>query len=715
MQCRGCGREGRDDARFCDGCGAPLARSCPSCARELRSDARFCDGCGADLGAGGAPAPSAPERSPRDYTPAHLAEKILRSKSALEGERKQVSVLFADVKSSLELAGQVDPEQWHAILDGLFQILADGVHRFEGTINQYTGDGIMALFGAPISHEDHAQRACYAALHLRDRLQEHTREVKRAHGLGLSVRMGIHSGEVVVGKIGDDLRMDYTAQGHTVGLAQRMEDLAEPNTCFVSSATARLVAGYFELEDLGEFRVKGVAEPVETFELRGIGAHRTRFDASRARGLTRFVGRAGDMHALDAALEQVGGGGAGQVVGVVADAGTGKSRLCFEFVERCRAQGVPVIEGQAVAHGRNLPYLPILQVFRAYYGIEDRDDDRAVREKIAGRLLLLDEGFRDVLPVVFEFFGVPDPQRPAPPMDPDAKRRQLFAVLRRIVQRDNPSVRAFVTLIEDLHWMDPGSEAFLTEWVDAIGPVPRLLVVNFRPEYHADWMQKSYYRQLPLAPLGPDAIRELVGDLLGHDPSTARLADAIHARTGGNPFFTEEVVQSLIESGHLEGERGAYRLVTSVEELEVPATVQPLLASRIDRLAEREKRVLQIAAVIGVEFSEPVLARVAHLPERELGAALDALKQAEFVYEEAIYPVAEYAFKHPLTQEVALTSQLRERRARLHADVARGRGGAPRPQARRAGGSARTPLGGGGGADHGGGLARPRRAAPLAQ
>jgi len=603
-------------------------------------------------------------------------------------------VLFADVKGSMELAEQLDPEQWHTILDRFFQILTEGVHRFEGTVNQYTGDGIMALFGAPIAHEDHAQRACYAALQLLEDLRNYARDMKRTHGLDFAVRIGVHSGAVVVGKIGDDLRMDYTAQGQTVGLAQRMEGLAEANTCFLTGTTAALVAGYFALDDLGPFRVKGVTEPIPVFVLRGLGAVRTRFDASRARGLTHFVGRDEDMRMLEAALEQA-QAGHGQVVGVVAQAGTGKSRLCFEFTERCRARDMIIIEGQAVAHGKSIPFLPMLQVFRAYYGISERDDDRTVREKIAGRLLLLDDSFRDVLPVMFDFFGVPDPERPVARMDPDARQRQLFAVLRELVQRDEPSGRQYITLIEDLHWMDPASEAFLAEWVDAIGSASRLLVVNFRPEYHAAWMQKSYYRQLPLAPLGPEAIRKLLEDLLGNDPSTRGLAEVIHTRTGGNPFFTEEVVQTLIESGNLQGARGSYRLITPVERLAVPASVHAVLAARIDRLPDREKQVLQAAAVIGKEFAEPVLrsvwsdvgvglrpTRAAHEQEGRAGfkpaptetdlrEALATLKTNEFIYEQALYPVAEYAFKHPLTQEVALGSQLQERRRRTHATVAR--------------------------------------------
>jgi class 3 adenylate cyclase len=668
------------NSKFCLECGASFAPPCPKCGIELPPAAKFCNECGHALRPA-SPQPlasSLANPSPRAYTPKHLADKILTSRAALEGERKQVTVLFADVKGSMELAEQVDPEEWHRILDRFFQILADGVHRFEGTVNQYTGDGIMALFGAPIAHEDHAQRACWAALHLRDALRRYANELRFERGLNLSVRMGLNSGEVVVGRIGDDLRMDYTAQGHTVGLAARMEQLAEAGKVFVTEHTAKLVSGFFTLHDLGRVTVKRASEPVYVYELVGAGALRTRFEVSRARGLSRFVGREDAMQTLQGALARA-CAGAGQVVGVVADAGVGKSRLCFEFLERCRAQGMPVLEGHCVAHGANIPFLPVLQIFRAYFEISEPDSDRTAREKIAGRLLLIDESFREVLPLLFEFLGVADPDRPAPPMDPDARQRQLFGVLRRLTH-SGPDATTIV-LLEDLHWIDGGSAAFLEQWVEATaGARGVLLLLNFRPEYHAAWMQKSYYQQLPLAPLGPEAIRDLLDDLLGHDASLAGLAQAIHARTAGNPFFTEEIVQSLIGSGHLHGMRGAYRVTTPVEQLPLPATVQAVLAARIDRLGEREKQVLQTAAVIGKEFSEPVLRAVLFPPQRdsppssseeELAAILHALISAEFVYEQALYPVAEYSFKHPLTQEVALHSQLGDRRRRTHAVVAR--------------------------------------------
>src|SRR3989454_967990 len=548
---------------------------CPSCGHANRAAAKFCEECGTRLGP--AAASAEPPRAPRDYTPGHLAEKILGSRAALEGERKQVTVLFADVKGSMDLAEQLDPEEWHRLLDRFFQLLAEGVHRFEGTVNQYTGDGIMALFGAPIAHEDHARRACYAALHLAEALRRYGEELKRTRGLGFSVRMGVNSGEVVVGRIGDDLRMDYTAQGHTVGLAARMEQLAGPERVYLTEHTAALVSGFFQLRDLGPFPVKGVREPVRVYELEGLGPIRTRLEASRARGFSRFVGRDEEMKALEVALARA-LAGAGQVVGVAGDAGVGKSRLCWELAERCRARGIRFSEAHAPPHGKMIPLLPWIDLYR----------------------------------------------------------------------------------------MDGASEAFLAAMVDVLPETRTLLVVTFRPEYRAPWMESACYQQLSLLPLGPGAIAELLDSLLGRDPSLAGLAERIRERAGGNPFFTEEVVQSLFEAGVLGGARGAHRLVRPVERLEIPASVQSILAARIDPLRERGKAALQIAPVIGKDFSEPVLARVAGLPGEELRAALPELVAGELPYPESLYPVAEYAFKHPLTQEVAYRSQLAERRARLH-------------------------------------------------
>jgi class 3 adenylate cyclase/tetratricopeptide (TPR) repeat protein len=678
--CGGCGTENREGARFCGKCGAELRATlvCPDCREENPAGQRFCDACGHPLnggtpaGEGGrsqrGPSPPVAGGDRRVETPEHLAEKIRDAGAELDGERKQVTVLFADVTGSMDLAERTDPEQWRKIIDRFFTILCDGVHRFEGTVDKFTGDGIMALFGAPIAHEDHAQRACWAALALQRELTAYATDVRRNEGLSFSVRMGLNSGEVVVGKIGEDLEVEYTAVGHTVGLAQRMESLAEPGRAYLTDNTAQLVAGFLELEDLGEFDIKGVHDPVHVHVLSGAGAARSRLDISRARGFTKFVGRTEELATLEAALEQARDGN-GAAVGVVGEAGVGKSRLCHEFVERARRQGIPVYEAQGQAHGREVPFLPVLQMMRSYYGIADSDSDQQAREKIAGRLLLLDESFAENLPLVFDFLGVPDPHRPAPRMDPDARQRELLAMVKRLVhtssQRD-PGIN----LLEDAHWVDPGTELFLTQLVDAIQGTRNLTVINFRPEYSAPWMRKSYYRQISLAPLGADAIRALLAELLGQDPSLNGLPDLIQERTAGNPFFIEEVVRSLAESGNLEGKRGAYRLVRPIEQASVPPTVNAILAARIDRLSEQEKRVLQSAAVVGREFSEPVLARAAALEEDELQPALRALVAAEFAYEQELYPEAIYAFGHPLTQEVAYGSQLGERRATVHRRVA---------------------------------------------
>jgi class 3 adenylate cyclase/tetratricopeptide (TPR) repeat protein len=666
MRCPSCRHDNRADRRFCTECGTKLAEGCPSCGAPIEVGEKFCGGCGAALSVGGRTTTPAPAHAPL------MAERIRQAKATVEGERKQVTVLFADVKGSMELAEQLDPETWSQIMQRFFRLLCEGIERFEGFVDKFTGDGGMALFGAPIAHEDHAQRACYAALYLRDVARTYASEVRAQHGVPFSIRIGLNSGEVVVGRIGDDLHMEFTAQGHVVGLAQRMETLAESGHICLSEHTARLVEGYFQLRDLGRITVKGVSEPVRLFDLEAVGSLRTRFDRSRARGLSAFVGRDREMAALDAALERA-RSGSGQVVAVVAEAGTGKSRLCAEFVERCRAREVPILEGRGVAQGKAIPMLPMLEMWRAFYEIGDADGPETTRAKIAGRLLPMDESFREALPFVFDLFGVPDPANPSPAIDPEQRQKRIHGILRRILH--DPTYGGLrVVLLEDLHWFDGASDAYLETTVESVPATRDLLLVTFRPGYQARWMQHSYYQQLPLQPLDHEAIRALLRGQLGEDPSVAALPEIIHARTKGNPFFTEEVVQSLVEGGQLAGGRGAYRLAAPVEALQVPASVQAVLSSRIDQLPEREKEVLQTAAVVGKTFGEALLGRVmatvTAIDETALGGALSALAAAEFLYEAALYPQVEYSFKHPLTQEVAQRSQLRERRVRVHAAVA---------------------------------------------
>jgi class 3 adenylate cyclase/tetratricopeptide (TPR) repeat protein len=664
MDCPSCGHRNREGARFCASCGASLDGLvvCPSCGAEAVVGASFCDACGRPL----ARAPV--ERDPGSYVPGRLAEKIRAGRGVLEGERKQVTVLFADVLNSMDLAEGADPEEWRRIMDRFFAILCEGVHRFEGTVDKFTGDGVMALFGAPIAHEDHAARACHAALGLSERIAEFSAELRRERGLNFLVRLGLNSGEVVVGAIGENLAMEYTAVGHTVGLAQRMEALAEPGKAYLTEHTAALVEGFFDLRDLGEFEVKGVHEPVRVFELAGFGTLRTRLDVSRARGFSRFVGREEELAALESAFAHA-SEGSGQIVGVVGEAGIGKSRLCYEFARGCRGRGIEVWEGHCVARGEALPLLPLLEFLRSYFGITDRDADRAAREKIAGRMLLLDERLRDNLELVFDFLGVSDPERPAARMDPEARQRHLFETLNRLTGARSERQPA-VLMFEDLQWIDSASEAFLENLVEALPGTRTLLIVNFRPEYRADWMQRTYYRRLPLLAMDSQAIDALARELLGDDPSLDGLAERVRERSGGNPFFVEELIRNLAESGSLEGARGAYRMVAPIDEQAVPVSVQAVLAARIDRLPEREKLLLQTAAVIGREFSEPLLRRVARLPEPELSAALKTLVAAELVYQQALVPETEYAFEHQLTGDVACRSMLAEHRAGMHGRVA---------------------------------------------
>jgi class 3 adenylate cyclase/tetratricopeptide (TPR) repeat protein len=675
VDCSDCGAENRDGRRFCGDCGAHLIATCPACGALDEDGARFCGSCGVEIapqigqGTGAAPTPRRVAPDPLSYTPKHLADKILHSKSALEGERKQVTVLFADVTGSTELAETLDAEEWHGILDRFFQILAEGVHRFEGTVNQYTGDGIMALFGAPIAHEDHAQRACYAALQLQQEIKRYADELRVEQGLAFAVRMGLNSGEVVVGKIGDDLRMDYTAQGATVNLAARMQTLADPGKALIAEATGRLAKGYFELRDLGETAVRGVSVPVRVFELDGVGAYRTRLDRSRARGFTRFVGRERELALLDAALDRM-LEGSGCVVGVVADAGTGKSRLCAEFVDRVRQRGVRLHEAHCPAHGRSIAFLPVLELLRSWFEITDRDSPRDARRKIAGDLTLLGGDFNQVLPLLFEFVGIADPDQAVVDLSPAARQRALFEFVRRL-SRARSEREPAVLFIDDLHWIDSASDEFLAQLVEVARSTRTLVLVNFRPEYRAEWMQHTHYQQVPLLPLGKAEMSELLGQLLGADGSLEGLGDRIYERTGGNPFFAEEVVQGLIESGSLAGESGAYRLARRVERIEIPPTVQAVLAARIDRLNERDKLVLQAASVIGREVPEPLLREILEIGDEELATTLAGLQRLEFLFEQALYPEVVHCFKHALTRDVAYDSQLQTQRGGVHAQVAR--------------------------------------------
>jgi len=643
-------------------CGTGLTLTCAKCNTELPTGAAFCFACGQPV----ATAPGGQRfTSPEAYTPRHLAEKILTSKSALEGERKQVTVLFADLKGSMELLADRDPEEARKLLDPVLERMMEAVHRYEGTVNQVMGDGIMALFGAPLAHEDHAVRACYAALRMQESVKKYAAEVRRSHAAVVKIRVGLNSGEVVVRAIGSDLRMDYTAVGQTTHLAARMEQIADPGAIVITPDTLALVEGYVEVKSLGPVPIKGLANPVEVFEMTGAGPARTRLQAAARRGLTRFVGRDAELEQLRRA-QQLAGDGRGQVAAIVGEAGVGKSRLVYEFTHSHRLQGWLVLESASVSYGKATSYLPVIDLLKGYFKIQDRDDLREIREKVMGKLLALDDSLKPTLPPLLALLDVPVDDAAWQVLDPGQRRQRTLDAVKRLLLREARE-QPLLVIFEDLHWIDGETQALLDGLVESLGSARLLLLVNYRPEYQHAWGSKTAYSQMRLDALPAESAGELLEALLGGDPGLDPLKQLLVKR--GNPFFLEETVRTLVETKALAGERGRYRLTQSVQAIQVPATVQAMLAARIDRLAPEDKRLLQVASVVGKDVPFTLLQAIAELPDEALRRGLDHLQAAEFVYETGLFPDLEYSFKHALTHEVTYGGLLQERRRELHARI----------------------------------------------
>src|SRR5499427_1635147 len=487
-----------------------------------------------------------PARELLTYPPPYLAEKILTSRSALEGERKQVTVLFADLKGSMELLADRDPEEARQLLDPVLHRMMAAVHRYEGTVNQVMGDGIMALFGAPIAHEDHAIRACYAALAMQEAIRHYSEEVLRGHGIEVQIRVGLNSGEVVVRAIGNDLHMDYSAIGQTTHLAARMEQLAPPGSIRLTADTLRLAEGLVQVVHLGPVPVKGLPTPVEVGELVGAGPARTRLHAFAARGLTPFVGRQAELAALHEALEQA-QAGHGQVVAVIGEPGVGKTRLFHEFTHASRTQGWLVLESSATSYGRATPYLPVIDLLKTYFQIEDRDDGRRTREKLTGRLLTLDPTLGPILPAFLALLEVPVEDSAWQALDPPQRRQRTLEALKHLLLRES-QVQPLLLVFENLHWIDAETQAFLDSLMESLPATRMLLLVNYRPEYQHGWGMKTYYTQLRLDPLPPASAEALLQSLLGDNVGLEPLKQLLIARPEGNPFFLEESVRTLVET-----------------------------------------------------------------------------------------------------------------------------------------------------------------------
>jgi class 3 adenylate cyclase/predicted ATPase len=664
MKCPRCQQDNPPQAKYCLECATPLAVRCASCGTELPGGAKFCFQCAAPVSVPGSPARFA---SPEAYTPKHLVEKILTSKSALEGERKQVTVLFADLKGSMELLADRDPEESRKLLDPVLERMMEAVHRYEGTVNQVMGDGIMALFGAPVAHEDHAVRACYAALRMQESVKRYAEEVRRTQGTSVRIRIGLNSGDVVVRAVGNDLRMDYTAVGQTTHLAARMEQLADPGSTFLSPSTLALVEGQIQVKALGPMPVKGLAEPVSVYEMVGASTVRSRFQVAAARGLTAFVGRTTEMEQLYQALDHA-KSGRGQLVAVVGEPGVGKSRLYHEFTHSHRVQDCFVIASTSVSYGKAASYFPLIDLLRTYFRIEGRDDARLIREKVTGRLLSLDRTLEPFLPAMLWLLDVTTDDPRWDRLDPPQRRQQILDGVKRLLLRESQN-QPVVVVFEDLHWIDAETQALVDALIEALPATRVLMLVNYRPEYQHTWGSKTYYRQLRIDPLPATSAHQLLDSLLGSDPTVQPLKALLVQRTQGTPFFLEEGVRTLVETKVLLGDPGSYRLLKSLDAIEVPATVKALLAARIDRLRPEEKAVLQAAAVIGTDVPFEILQAIADIQSEELRRRLAQLQAAEFLYEIKIFPELEYTFKHALTHEVAYGSLVGDRRRTLHARI----------------------------------------------
>ena len=667
MLCVRCQHDNPPDAKFCNGCGTRLELVCPQCRHSNPPGSRFCAQCASQLLNSSASIASSRFESPQAYTPKHLAEKILTSRNALEGERKQVTVLFADLKGSMELLADRDPEEARKLVDPVIEQIMEAVHRYEGTVNHVMGDGIMAIFGAPLAHEDHAVRACYAALAMQSAIRAYSSQMRRAHGIEIQLRVGVNSGEVVVGAIGNDLHMEYSAVGQTTHLAARMEQLATPGTVRLTKHTLGLAEGFVNVSPLGPIPVRGLAEPIEAYELKGVSGLRTRMQAAAARGLTRFVGRQAELETIGGALKQA-GAGHGQVVALVGEPGVGKSRLIWEFTHSHRTQGWLALESGSVSYGKATAYRPVIDLLKAYFRIEERDDARQLREKVTGKLLTLDKTLEPTLPALLALLdaGIEDAEWHR--LHPTQRRSRTLDACKRLLLRES-QVQPLVLIFEDLHWIDSETQAFLNSLIESLPTSRVLLLVNFRPEYQSSWGSKTYYAQLRVDPLPAESAEELLLGLLGGGDEQRGLRRTLIERTEGNPFFLEESVRSLVEAGVLSGERGNYRLQMPLSSIQVPGRVQAVLAARIDRLQPEDKRLLQTAAVIGKDVPFPLLQAIAELPEEALQAGLERLQAAEFLYEANLFPDIEYTFKHALTHEVAYSGLLQERRRAAHAHI----------------------------------------------
>jgi len=658
MRCSKCGAENPSSKKFCGDCGAPLATLCPKCRADNPAGKRFCGECGTALDASATVATA----NKSGALPIRVADAPVAE--PLEGERKTVTALFADIKGSMELMEDLDPEEARAIVDPALKLMMDAVHHYSGYVAQSTGDGIFALFGAPIAHEDHPQRALYAALKLQQEIRRYSAKLRATGNLPLEARVGVNTGEVVVRSIAtSEGHAEYTPIGHSTSLAARMQALAPTGSIATTDATRKFCEGYFTFKSLGPTAVKGVSGPVEVNEVTGMGPLRTRLQRSASRGYTKFVGREREMEAMKQAAE-LARSGHGQIVTAIGEPGVGKSRLFLEF-KAIAQSGWLVLEASSVSYGKATAYLPLIELLFDYFGIEPDDGPRRRREKVAGKIAMLDRRLEEqTLAHLFALLGIVEGDDPFAGMDEQIRRRRTQDTVKRILLRESLN-QPLMLVFEDLHWIDGETQAFLNLLLEGIANAPVLLLVNYRPEYSHQWGSKTYYTQLRLDPLGKESASEMLGALLGSNASLAPLKQLVLERTEGNPLFIEELVEALFDEGVLV-KNGAVSLTRPLSQLKIPPTVQGILAARIDRLQPEAKELLQTLAVVGMEFPLSLVHEVVRLSHDQIDRMLSGLQTSEFIYEQPTAGDVEYTFKHAFTHDVAYNSMLTERRRLLH-------------------------------------------------
>ncbi len=663
MQCPKCQFENREGAKFCNECGHKFEVACPECNTFNRMGSKFCDECGYDLSKIKEASPI-DYSEPQSYTPKFLAEKILITRSSMAGERKLVTVLFADVANYTSISEKLDPEEIHQIMDGCFKILMDEIHRYEGTINQFTGDGVMAIFGAPVAHEDHSQRACYASISIQKAMEKYGIEVEKNTGEIFTMRIGVNTGKVIVGAIGDDLRMDYTAVGDTTNLAARIQQTANPGEVWLSQETQNIIKGFFQVEYIGDQKLKGKAEKQPVYRLLAERKEvRTRFEAGLSRGVTDLVGRRPEMQILKTAWERT-KGGESRLVDVVGEAGVGKSRLIYEFQNKVAQEG-KFLTGVCIHYGRNINFLPLIDIVRSAFGIKEGISEekagRLIEEKAVGNLESMIPFYRDLLSLKVDDEGFNA-------LNSEGRKFGTFEGVKNLLLTLSDE-KPLVIFIEDVHWIDKISEEFFVFFSHSIHQHRILMLTAYRPEGAPGWSKGPHYRHLGLETLSEKSSGHLVRKILGGLELETDLEKLIVERTGGNPFFVEEMVRELMERNELIKNGNQYILRNPIGHLEIPGTVQGIIAARMDRLSEDLKKTMQVASVIGRDFAYKILGSILDLGD-ELRTHLTNLVGIEILYEKTLYPELEYIFKHALTQEVAYESLLKQRRKEIHSHIA---------------------------------------------